>query len=71
MVLTSEVVWGEGTLEEGQSPEDKAGHPHGECYQATGGQHWDQEEEQDNWKKIVDAAVISLCFTYHNPVVSI
>ena len=61
-MLTSEGVGGEGALEEGQSPEDQAGHAHGECYQSPGGQHWDQEEDQENWKKIADAVVISLCF---------
>ena len=61
-MLTSERVGGEGALEEGESPEDQAGHTHRECYQTPGCQHWEQEEDQDNWKNIADAVLMPLCF---------
>ena len=48
LIVTSEGVGGEGALEEGEGPEDQAGHAHWEGYQVLRGQHWDEEQDEDN-----------------------
>ena len=70
-MLTSEGVWGEGTLEEGQSPEDQAGHAYRECYQAPGGKNWYQEEDQITEKTLRMLYLYHCVIAYHDPVVSI